>query len=210
MVLLYKVEIDGDVKRLVDIEMPAKEIIMTVLKFNNMLIRNNLLNVRDDFRLMYLMLVFFDTELNFLEADIKRLIEDEMMLLKNKNFSFEEKINNEKSFENLYKMLLDIFQANSYGDNLFSSLVLAPLAQKFDVKWRKIVWSEYAMVLKFIKSEDSNLIYDMNDYLYPIESDESMLCSYRAALKMNYLAENSIPWKIATHHVNNANNQMSS
>lgn len=54
------------------------------------------------------------------------------------------------NFENLFIAFLDQFQGASYGDNTFGRLVMAPLAQKHDIKWRQIIWSEHLHVLRFI------------------------------------------------------------
>lgn len=58
-------------------------------------------------------------------------------------------------FENLYALFVDHFQAASYGDELFSSLVMVPLAQKYNNKWRRRVWSDYASALRFLNCDES-------------------------------------------------------
>lgn len=54
------------------------------------------------------------------------------------------------NFENLYIQFLDQFQASSYSDHTFSRLVMAPLAQKHNIKWRQMIWSEHIHVLRFV------------------------------------------------------------
>lgn len=63
------------------------------------------------------------------------------------------------NFENLYIALLDQFQGVSYGDRTFSRLVIAPLAQKHNIKWRQMIWSEHIHVLRFVtcSNEEVNL-----------------------------------------------------
>lgn len=61
------------------------------------------------------------------------------------------------NFENLYMTFLDHFQGTSYGDRTFSALVLVPLAQKYDLKWRLRVWSEHAHVFRFITCTEEDV-----------------------------------------------------
>lgn len=199
--LLYKVDINTGVKRVVEINLKEDDIIKTTLKFNKLLREKEISTRSSDEKLMYLMLIYFGSDLNFLDEDIKRMVAEEMDILRGRSFNFKHKLNNEKTFESLYIMFLETFQANGYGDNLFSSLVMAPLAQNYDLKWRKLVWSEYAMVLRFVKCTPEELLCDLNEYLNPIESDESVILSYISALKSNCLTKDTIPWKIANHHV---------
>lgn len=58
----------------------------------------------------------------------------------------------------MYVLFLDHFQGTSYGNETFSSLVMVPLAQKYDVKWRKMIWSEHAIALRFISCNEDQVI----------------------------------------------------
>lgn len=202
MILFYNAEINPDTTRVIETELTEKEIITTTLKFNKLLIENGIRFISSEQELMYLMLIYFGKDLNFLDDDIRLLIAERVRELKHSQFKFDEKLNYEKSFENLFVMFLDFFQAQSYSDKLFSTLVMIPLAQKYDSKWRKLVWSEYAMVLKFITCDESDLNYE--EYLNPIESELSLLKSYAIALSSSHRQINSLPWKIANHHVRNS------
>lgn len=199
MILFYNAEINPETTRVIETELKEKEIILTTLKFNKLLLKNGIRFISNEQELMYLMLIYFGKDLNFLDDDVKGLIAERVDELKYCQFEFNEKLNYEKSFENLYVMFLDFFQANSYGDKLFSIFLMIPLAQKYDSKWRKLVWSEYAMVLKFITCDENDLNFE--EYLNPIETDISLLKSYAIALSSNYLRKDSLPWKIAEHHV---------
>lgn len=106
------------------------------------------------------------------------------------------------NFENLYIALLDHFQGASYGNGTFGALVLAPLAQKYNIKWRQMVWSEHAAVLRFIQCDESMLIGRLNDYLEPVECDRTLLKAYYQAINSNLLIPDTIPHRIAIHHVN--------
>lgn len=206
LILLYKVEVVGAVKRNVETDLTEDEIVKTALRFTKLLERNEIQLITTSQQLMYLMLVYFDEKLNFLDKPVKQLIREKLRPMRNFPFApkFNLKLNKEKSFESLYIMFLDTFQSNSYGDDVFSVLVMVPLVQKFDAKWRKLVWSEYVATMTFINCKETDLLHDFKDYLYPIETDASLLKSYDAALSSNILKKDSIPWKIAQHHVNSA------
>lgn len=128
------------------------------------------------------------------------------------------------NFENLYISFLDQFQGASYGDNTFARLVMAPLAQKHDIKWRQMIWSEHIHVLRFVTctehevSHSANfpsypklqalfgiflqLIGELNDYLEPPETDVILIKSYFQAINSSVILPNTVPYKIAEHHYN--------
>lgn len=206
LILLYNVEIDASQKRIVETELTEEEIIKTSLKFTLLLEKNKVHLITTNQQLMYLMLVYFGDNLNFLDLPVKLLIKEKLKAMKYFPFptKFNMKLNKEKSFESLYTMFLDTFQSNSYGDEVFSILMMIPLAQKYDSKWRKLVWSEYVATMKFISCQESDLLENFNEYLYPVETDVSLLKCYASALASNLLRRDSVPWKIAEHHVRNA------
>lgn len=206
LILLYKAEVDASTKRIVETDLTDEEIIINSLKFTLLLEKNKVNLISTNQQLMYLMLIYFGADLNFLDLPVKILVKEKLKAMKRFSFPprFNMKLNKEKSFESLYTMFLDTFQSNSYGDDVFSVIVMIPLAQKYDVKWRKLVWSEYVATMKFISCQESDLLEDFNEYLYPVETDTSLLKCYRTALSTNLLRKDSLPWKIAEHHVKNA------
>lgn len=206
LILLYNVEVDSSLKRIVETELKEDEIIMTTLKFTLLLEKNKIHLITTGQHLMYIMLVYFGKDLNFLDPSVKLLIKEKLKAMKNFPFphKFNMKLNKEKSFESLYTMFLDTFQSNSYGDNLFSILVMIPLAQKYDSKWRKLIWSEYVATTKFINCQESDLLDNFSEYISPVETDQSLLKCYATALTSNLLRKGSITWKIAEYHVKNA------
>lgn len=200
LIFLHNIGIkNGDSIELIETDLSEEEIIVTTLKFKKFLNSQQVNILSHDEQLMFLMLIYLGKELNFLNSDIKEMIKGEFELLKGKIFKFNVKLNNEKDFESLYKMFLETFQAQSYADVLFSSFVMIPLMQSYDDKWRKIVWSEYAMILKFITCQENDLLYPVKKYLEPPETDDSLLNTYRQSLK--YLRKESLPYKIAVHHL---------
>lgn len=155
--------------------------------------------------LQYLMMAFLGHESSFLSADTKELIEKNILhfFAQNKRVIFDfDGRQTELSFENLFIAFLEQFQATSYGDELFGSLVMIPLAMKYNVKWRKMVWSEHASVLSFIRCTDEQLINGtLDEHLYPLENDADLLNSYVECLNTKMVRKDSLPYKIATHHL---------
>lgn len=205
MLVLYDAETDADTKKVIETNVPQEELIRTVLKFTLLLEENSVdLGVSKNQQLMYLMVVYFAKNLCFREEPFKALIRRKMKSLRSHSFPphFNFKLNKEKSFESLYTMFLDTFQSSSYGDDLFSALVMLPLNQKYDNKWRKLAWSEYAGTMTFVNCKESDLFGGINEYLEPAETDVSILRSYAAA--MQTLRDGTITKKIAKHHLDNA------
>lgn len=157
-------------------DLPEAEIITSVLSFCYLVEQNGISLVSQTEKLMYLMTTFMGPDTKFMEKNIKLLIQRALHSLTSTSpssglsdqqlnsaagqpilrssltplFNFDVKLEGRKSFESLYFVFLDVFQSASYGDELFSVLVMVPLAQQYDVKWRKRVWSEYTAVLRFI------------------------------------------------------------
>lgn len=131
-----------------------KDIIQMTLRFTRLHKRNSLNFITATEELMFLMISFMGPETTFLEPDVCELLADSIRDFfsahKDTTFTFDEKFEGKSKFENLYVLFLDHFQGTSYGNESFSSLVMVPLAQKYDIKWRKMVWSEHAIALRFI------------------------------------------------------------
>uniref|UniRef100_A0A182N5V9 RPAP1/MINIYO-like TPR repeats domain-containing protein n=1 Tax=Anopheles dirus TaxID=7168 RepID=A0A182N5V9_9DIPT len=158
--------------------------------------------------LMYLLAAFLGPDSKFLEPDHSAVIERRLGALRSLAagggavFAFETtKIEDRKSFYGLYQLALDVFQSSSYGHAGFGSVLMAPLAQQYDVRWRNMVWSEYVAVLRFITCGEHELFGELEQYLRPAESDIVLLRSYGQALNSNLLRPGSIPHRVANHHV---------
>lgn len=140
--------------------------------------------------------LFLDPKINILLHKCTQL------LFKQKSgFNFDKQLVGLNNFQDFYTQLLEQFQSVSYGDHTFASCVLVPLAQKHNVKWRKLLWSEYAGCLRALDCPENLLCYDMKDYLYPEETDESLIKSYFQALSGNLLRPGTVAHRIAQHHV---------
>lgn len=113
-------------------------------------------------------------------------------------------------FESFYTVLLNQFQSSGYADKLFSALVMVPLSTQYEVKWRKMVWSEHVAVLRFISCSEDELIFThLRDFTEKRKGHDdknyelSLLKSYNQALNMKQLMPDSIPYKIAKFYMEN-------
>uniref|UniRef100_A0A182YAE1 RNA polymerase II-associated protein 1 C-terminal domain-containing protein n=1 Tax=Anopheles stephensi TaxID=30069 RepID=A0A182YAE1_ANOST len=183
-------------------------IISTGLRFAELVEASGISLATPTERLMYLMAAFLGPDSKFLEPDLSALIERRLAALRNETapgdnvFDFERaKIENRKSYYGLYQLALDVFQSSSYGHGGFGCLLMAPLAQRYDVRWRNMVWSEYVAVLRFITCEEHELFGALAQYLEPVETDSVLLRSYGQTLNSNLLRPGSIPHRIAHHHL---------
>lgn len=138
-----------------------KDIIQMTLRLTKLQKRNSLDFITPTEELMFLMVSFMGPGTTFLEPDVCELLGNCIQQFFNDNkdttFTFDEKFDGKSKFENLYVLFLDHFQGTSYGNELFSSLVMVPLAQKYDAKWRKMVWSEHAIALRFITCREEQV-----------------------------------------------------
>ncbi|XP_049285596.1 RNA polymerase II-associated protein 1 isoform X1 [Anopheles funestus] len=183
-------------------------IISTGLRFAELIEAAGITIASPTERLMYLMAAFLGPDSKFLEPDLSVLIERRLAALRTLSrhgdnvFDFEgAKIENRKSYYGLYQLALDTFQSSSYGHSGFGCLLMVPLAQKYDVRWRNMVWSEYVAVLRFITCTEHELFGELAHYLEPAESDTVLLRSYGQALNSNLLRPGSIPHRVAHHHL---------
>ncbi|XP_026728675.1 RNA polymerase II-associated protein 1 [Trichoplusia ni] len=153
-------------------------------------------------RFCRIMCVFLCDNSLFLDAKIKILLRKctEVLFKKKSKLDFDKPLIGLINFQDFYTQLLEQFQSVSYGDPTFASCILVPLAQKHNVKWRKLLWSEYAGCLRALDCPEEVLCYDIKDYLYPEETDESLIQSYFLALSTNLLRPGTIAHRIASHH----------
>lgn len=140
--------------------------------------------------------LFLDKKINVLLRKCTRVLYKEC-----KKFDFDKQLTGLSNFQDFYTQILEQFQGVSYGDHVFASCVLVPLAQRHNVKWRKLLWSEYAGCLRALDCPESLLCYNLDEYYYPEETDESLLKSYSRALSSNLLRPDTMVYKIALHHV---------
>ncbi|XP_030371967.1 RNA polymerase II-associated protein 1 [Scaptodrosophila lebanonensis] len=159
-------------------------------------------------KLMYLMISFMGPDSQFLDPELHQLLHAHLKDFYAKNaqhiFDFDATFPDKGNFEPLYYLFVTHFQAASYGDELFSSLVLLPLAQKYDNKWRRRLWSEHVQVMRFLNCDENLLIGGLAAYLEPLEEEPSLVKLYGDALERQLVRPGSIAYKIAQHHFNNS------
>jgi len=106
------------------------------------------------------------------------------------------------SFTDLFTALCEHFYSSSYGDDGFAMTLLVPVAQRHDPHYRKLLWSEHAAALRYLKLPPEKLVLPLKEYLYPEEEDTSLIESYITALVRGVVRETwcPIPFIIAIHH----------
>ncbi|KAG7303263.1 hypothetical protein JYU34_011730 [Plutella xylostella] len=156
-------------------------------------------------RFCRIMCVYLCDNSLFLDERIRVLLRQCVQTLFKKEkktpFNFDRQLMGLNNFQDFYTQFLEQFQSVSYGDATFAACTLAPLAQKHNVKWRKLLWSEYAGCLRALDCPEKQLCYDFKEYLHPEETDDSLLKSYFQALSSNLLRPNTLAHRIASHHV---------
>lgn len=201
-------------KRVAAQKTAEKEFIVTCslewILFNELCFPDLLNDIEITDRLCRIMCVFLCDNSLFLDEKIKLLLQKctQVLFKKNNAFNFDKPLVGLHNFQDFYTQFLEQFQSVSYGDYVFAACVLVPLAQRHNVKWRKLLWSEYAGCLRALHCPEVMLCYEVNDYLYPEETDESLIRSYRQALSGNLLRPNTISHRIASHHVEAFKKQM--
>jgi len=183
--------------------MPERDVLKATFSFLSLINANNIRILNETEQLAHTMMAFLGKESTFLEEDIEALLSTfvKTAFANCSQFRLDDKFGDEQNFESLFIAALDQFQGASYGNRTFGVLILAPLAQRHDIKWRHMVWSEHIAVLRFITCEEKHLIGKLEDYLEPAETDKTLMKSYYQALHSNALIPGSLPHRIATHHV---------
>jgi len=106
------------------------------------------------------------------------------------------------SFTDLFTALCEHFYSSSYGDDGFAMALLVPVMQQHDAHYRKLLWSEHAAALRYLKLPVEKLAVPLREYFYPEEDDVSLVESYIKALFHGTVKETwcPIPYAIALHH----------
>lgn len=141
----------------------------------------------------------------YLDADVSLLLKSNIKtLLKAYHWrlNFKTELPGLSSFTDLFTTLCEHFCSNSYGDDGFSMILLIPIAQRHDTHYRKLLWSEHAGALRYLKLPVDELMIPLREYLYPEEEDISLIESYITALVRGMIRESwcPVPYAIAVHH----------
>lgn len=97
------------------------------------------------------------------------------------------------SFTDLFTALCEEFCASCYGYDVFAMTLLVPLAQRHDVHYRKMLWSEHAVAVRYLRLPREKLVQPLTEYLYPEEEDTSLIKNYITALVRGTVRETWCP-----------------
>jgi len=104
------------------------------------------------------------------------------------------------TFFTFFTRVVEVFDSESFGHEMFGQCVLLLLQMKFHSRFRELVWSKLADQLRLLNVPP---LGDTNDYLYPYESNGKVLVLYDTALKEGKLTEAICPflYRVANHHL---------
>ncbi|XP_078049905.1 RNA polymerase II-associated protein 1 [Augochlora pura] len=141
----------------------------------------------------------------YLSNDVSALLTRAVTtLLKNhyKSLDFVTQLPGLNSFTDLFTAMCEHFCSTSYGDYGFSMALLVPISQRHDAHYRKLLWSEHAGLLRYVRLLVDQLVVPLEEYLYPVEEDVSLIESYITALVRGSVRKEwcPIPYAIAVHH----------
>ncbi|XP_075211617.1 RNA polymerase II-associated protein 1 isoform X2 [Lycorma delicatula] len=107
------------------------------------------------------------------------------------------------SFYDFYRQLVDHYVAVSYGDSVFGQYILIPLQQCYNVKFRKLIWSEQAPLVRVLSTPVEQLVVPLEEFLEPCETDVRLLATYLQFLATERIRPQWSPvlYKVAVHHV---------
>ncbi|XP_049638097.1 RNA polymerase II-associated protein 1 [Suncus etruscus] len=108
------------------------------------------------------------------------------------------------SFPDLYASLLEHFEAVSFGDQLFGTLVLLPLQRRFSVTLRLALFGEHVGALRALGLPLSKLPVPLEYYTSPPEDSLALLQLYFRALVTHMLRPCWCPvlYAVAVAHIN--------
>ncbi|KAK0176577.1 hypothetical protein PV328_000696 [Microctonus aethiopoides] len=106
------------------------------------------------------------------------------------------------SFTDLFTAMCECFCANSYGSDDFAAALLVPIAQRHDTHYRKLLWSEHAATLRYLRLSPEKMVIPLSEYLTPLEKDVSLIEYYITALIRGTVKKDWCPvmYIIAMHH----------
>ena len=105
-------------------------------------------------------------------------------------------------FYQFYSDFVGLYDAISFSDPLFASLLLPPLAMNYPVDYRKLLWTDYNHVLRTVRTDASHpAILDLTAFLWPIEKDTQLVDAYISALCQRPGSPHGLLRDIAVHHV---------
>ncbi|OJA14761.1 hypothetical protein AZE42_06234 [Rhizopogon vesiculosus] len=102
-------------------------------------------------------------------------------------------------FYQFYTDFLGLYDAISFSHPIFASLLIPPLALSYPIDYRRLLWGDFAHVLRTMRIPmDQVIAGDLRDFLYPIEKGE-IIGNYTGALLQGTADE--FLRLVAVHHV---------
>lgn len=146
------------------LDLPEKDVISSTIAFLSLQNANDLGMLNKTEQFVYTMIAFLEKKNSFLDEDIKSLLSKfvQSTFTSHASLDFDADLSSKLNFENLYIAFLDHFQGASYGDHTFGQLVMVPLAQKHNIKWRKMIWSEHLHALRFVSCSETEVNLILN------------------------------------------------
>ncbi|XP_066582769.1 RNA polymerase II-associated protein 1 isoform X2 [Prorops nasuta] len=181
----------------------SKDSIIVVLSLELILL-DLLEKLSPSLRFSRLVLVYL-CETIYLDKDVSTLLTEAFSNLLQQNYKrldFTTKLPGLNSFTDLFTAMCEQFCSSSYGDDGFSNILLVVLAQRHDVHYRKLLWSEHAGALRYMRVSVENLLIPIQEYLYPEEEDISLIECYLTNLIRGIARKEwcPVPYLIAFHH----------
>ncbi|KAF9517230.1 hypothetical protein BS47DRAFT_1390022 [Hydnum rufescens UP504] len=106
-------------------------------------------------------------------------------------------------FYQLYTDFLALYDAISFSDPLFASLLIPPLSMSYAPDYRKLLWNDFGHVLRTVRTEPSDpAILNIHAFLWPVEQSSDLVSAYLAALCRGTAGGvHGVLRLIAVHHV---------
>ena len=142
--------------------------------------------------------MFFDDDIRYLMTMLFKLYAK-----CDQRLDFDSLVPGVTSFYDFYMALLDQFEAVSYGDVLFSAVVLLPIIASSSRKLKLALWVEHSEALRIISIRESDLLLPKETFLMPPEGDFEVVFAYTKALASGQCQKAKSPflYHLAVHHV---------
>ncbi|KZS97390.1 hypothetical protein SISNIDRAFT_482298 [Sistotremastrum niveocremeum HHB9708] len=89
-------------------------------------------------------------------------------------------------FYQFYSDFLALYDAISFGHDLFGTLLLGPISQRYPRDYRKLLIGDHRHVLRYIRTEPGQVLSgDLSAYLYPVETNGESISLFLGALTLN-------------------------
>lgn len=190
-------------KNNIKFQLEDKDNILTVLSLA-LILPDLMRRLSPTLRFSRLILVYL-CDTMYLDKDVSVLLTKVLSNLLTKHHArldFQAELPGLSSFTDLFTALCEQFCSSSYGDNNFAATLLVPVTQRHDAHYRKLLWSEHAAALRYLRLSPEKLLLPLKDYLYPEEEDTSLIDSYITALVRGTIKDTwcPVPFIIALHH----------